>query len=174
MTTPDLRWWPAGGSAISPSEAADEALTAHAYAVRGPGAVQVGRLCPVCGSSAHGRPWLRHDGVSVEVSLARSGPHLVTVLADSAVGVDVESVVAVARDWRPELVLAPGEALDLGEGPEVAGVWVAKEAILKYLGTGLVTPMTQVPLAAYAVRALPAPHGYRAAVCTGEAGSGRA
>lgn len=166
MTNPDVRWWPG-------HRRSDEALTAHAYPVRGPGAVEVGRLCPVCGSAGHGRPWLRHDGQTVEVSLSRSGPHLVTVLATEPVGLDVESVSAVAADWQPDLVLAPDETRGVGSAPAVAAVWVAKEAILKYLGTGLTRPMTEVHLAAYDVRRIEAPEGYVAALCLGRAGSDR-
>ncbi len=164
MREVDVRWWPSDRDA-------DAALTTHARAARGAGPVEVGRLCPVCGSAGHGRPWLRYDGTQVHVSLARSGPHLVTVLAGTPVGVDVESVAAVERDWRPELVLAPGEEPGSGS-TDAAALWVAKEAVLKYLGTGLATPMTEVQLAAYEILAIEAPEGYLAAVCTGRAGSG--
>ena len=80
----------------------------------GTGDVRTGRLCARCGSSAHGRPWATYDGRYVPVSLARSGPHLVTALrTDGAVGVDVESIAEVADRWEPTLVLAPGETAAL-------------------------------------------------------------
>ena len=63
------------------------------------------------------------------VSLSRSGPHLVTVIADRPVGVDVE---AAAIDVHPALVLAPGETGDLARA-----LGCGKEAVLKLRGTGL-------------------------------------
>ena len=131
------------------------ALAAHARSVLGPGAVSSGRLCPACGSDAHGRPWLRHDGRSVHVSVSRSGPHLLTAIAEVAVGVDVEAAVV---DVLAELVRAPGETDD------VALAWVRKEAILKARGTGLATPMSEVLLVQECWWDLAAPQGYVAAL----------
>lgn len=148
---PDVHWH------ASTTSAAD-ALAAHARLLRGPGAVSSGRLCPACGSGEHGRPWLRHDDRSLHVSLSRSGPHLVTVIADRPVGVDVETE---AIDLDPALVLAPGEAGD------VARTWARKEAVLKLRGTGLATAMSEVVLADERWRDLPAPAGYVAAVAAG-------
>ena len=124
-----------------------------------------GRLCPRCGSSRHGRPWLRAYGVAHHVSLSRSGGHLVTVLADAPVGIDVESVADVARGWDPSLVLAPGE--DAATDEDRARAWSRKEAVLKQRGTGLAIPMTSVVLADLADAQwadLDAPPGYVAAV----------
>lgn len=135
------------------------ALAAHAHSLLGPGTVTSGRLCPMCGSDQHGRPWVRHRGLIVHVSLSRSGPHLVTAIAPVGspvpVGVDVE----VARiDVLPSLVLAPGETGDL------ARAWARKEAILKARGTGLTTPMSSVVLADEQWQDLIAPEGYVAAL----------
>jgi len=149
---PDVHWHPSATSA-------GDALSAHARLLRGPGAVSSGRLCPACGSDVHGRPWLRHEGRSLHVSLSRSGPHLVTVIADRPIGVDVE---AAAIDVHPALVLAPGETGDL------ARTWARKEAVLKLRGTGLATAMSEVVLADESWRDLPSPGGYVAAVATGE------
>jgi 4'-phosphopantetheinyl transferase len=144
----------------SASLGAATALETHARSLLGPGAVTSGRLCPACGSAAHGRPWVRHDGRPVHVSLSRSGPHLVTALAEVPVGVDVE----VARvDVLPELVLAPGESADLESG-DLAQTWARKEAILKARGTGLTTPMSAVVLADERWQDLDAPEGYVAAL----------
>jgi len=149
---PDVHWH------ASTTPAAD-ALAAHARLLWGPGAGLSGRLCPACGSDAHGRPWLRHRARLPYVSLSRAGPHLVTVIADRPVGVDVEAAVI---DVHPALVLAPGETGDL------ARTWVRKEAVLKLRGTGLSTPMSEVVLADESWRDLPSPEGYVAAVATGE------
>lgn len=131
------------------------ALAAHARSLLGPGAVSSGRLCASCGATGHGRPWLRHDGRSVHVSLSRSGLHLVTAIAGAPVGVDVEEAVI---DVDPGLVLASGEAGDL------ARAWARKEAVLKARGTGLATPMPDVVLAHEHWRDIEAPVGYVAAL----------
>jgi 4'-phosphopantetheinyl transferase len=134
---------------------ADDALRAHVGTVLGldPGSVDVGRLCGSCGSSEHGRPWAGHG---VEVSLARSGPHLVTAVSTAGrVGVDVESVARVH---------AATESLpDLGTSP--AQCWCRAEAALKREGTGLSTPRELTSAAAADhVLDLEAPPGHRAAV----------
>ena len=149
---PEIAWHAA-------SLATAAAFETHARSLLGPGTVTSGRLCPACGSDEHGRPWVRHLGRTVHVSLSRSGPHLVTAIAsvDSEwpVGVDVE----VARiDVLPSLVLAPGETDDL------ARAWARKEAILKARGTGLTTPMSAVVLADEQWQDLAAPEGYVAAL----------
>lgn len=132
------------------------------------GAVRTGRLCPRCGSTGHGRPWATRNGRTVHVSLSRSGPYVVTVAADAPVGVDVESVAEVAARWQPDLVLADGES---GDPPRT---WAAKEAVLKLLGTGLDTPMTEVRLVDWELVDLDAPAGYVAVVATGRAAPSRA
>ncbi|WP_051552032.1 4'-phosphopantetheinyl transferase family protein [Nocardioides sp. URHA0020] len=143
----------------------DVALGAHAAlaAHLGPGTTVTGRLCARCGSADHGRPWASYDGRAVPVSLARSGPHLVTAVStEGAVGVDVESVAEVAARWPAGLVLAPGEvAVD---GLEQARVWARKEAVLKAYGVGLDRPMTSLHLAAESWADVAAPAGYVAAL----------
>lgn len=59
-------------------------------------------------------------------------------------GVDVEVVEDVARDWPGELVLAAGESAI--SALERARCWAAKEAVLKRRGTGLEWPMSRVRL----------------------------
>ncbi|WP_377793003.1 4'-phosphopantetheinyl transferase family protein [Brachybacterium sp. GCM10030267] len=138
--------------------------------------VLVGRACPRCGSSRHGRPWARVPGRGdeVSVSLSRAGPHLVTaVTTEGAIGVDIESVAAVDAGWDPGLVLHLDEAgLDTGPGRRAA-LWCGKEAILKALGVGLATPMSTIRLADHPVLELPAPPGYRVACVIVAGGSGR-
>lgn len=57
-----IRW--GDGSATT-----EDLVRAHVLAVLGPGQVDVGHLCPLCGSSAHGRPWARHAAaVTTETS----------------------------------------------------------------------------------------------------------
>ena len=149
----------------------DEALVEHARVVTGANAaaVRVGHLCPQCGSASHGRPWVEvREGYAarrLEASVARSGPHVVTALADVPVGVDVEDVAAVARGWDPTLVLARDERADSDE--DRARAWTRKEAVLKARGTGLATLMTTVVLADTDWTDLAAPPGHVAAVSRG-------
>ncbi|WP_114201841.1 4'-phosphopantetheinyl transferase family protein [Janibacter anophelis] len=159
--------------------------------------LETGRHCPTCGSDAHGRPWVRlPDGTTPHVSLSRCGDHLVTVVADHPVGVDVESIAAVSARWDPTLVLHPSEAAhdlkemrprahDLKEmrtpgtqAQERAATWCHKEAILKALGTGLTTPMSEIRVADWEVADIPAPQGCWASTAiirqTGSGGSSTA
>lgn len=145
-------------------EDADEVLRERVGELLGvpAGAVRVGRLCPLCGSSRHGRPWARAAGHAddVAVSLSRSGEHLASAVArGGAIGVDLEQIAAVERGWDAELVLHPDET-DPRDPARRAAVWAAKEAVLKLLGTGLTVPMTAVRLADHDVRELPAPPGH--------------
>ncbi|WP_067439755.1 4'-phosphopantetheinyl transferase superfamily protein [Nocardioides jensenii] len=137
---------------------ADAALTEHVAGLLAveAGGIRVGRLCPRCGSDAHGRPWAS----GARVSLSRAGDHLVTAVATGPVGVDVEVVADVESRWEPALVLHPDDPVDV----EPAWAWTAKEAVLKARGTGLAVPMTSVRLADHDVREIPAPIGLAAAV----------
>lgn len=128
--------------------------------------VLVGRSCPRCGSSAHGRPWARPRGARREVfvSLTRCGEHLMTAMTtEGPVGVDLESIAAVSRGWDPALILHPSEC-DPHTPAERAALWARKEAVLKALGTGLETPMNALRSTDFDVVDLPAPPGHVAAL----------
>jgi 4'-phosphopantetheinyl transferase len=141
---------------------ADAALRMHVAAEVGvaPESVTVGRLCGRCGSPEHGRPWASHG---VHVSLARSGPHLVTAVSTTGpVGVDVECVENVDRAWRDL-----SAAMDLGTpalGTARTALWCRIEAALKQDGSGFAVPFDPQDLARRAVDAVVAPDGYCAAV----------
>ena len=156
--TVDVIWSPS-------TSVVEDVLIARIRAVLGDGPVVVGRLCPQCGSSDHGRPWARHGKDAIPVSWSRSGVHLVTAVAPgtASVGVDVEEVAAIARAW-PDDVLAPDERAETAV--ERTRVWVAKEAILKAEGVGLARPMDQVRIADHADQLtwLVAPAGFVAAL----------
>ncbi|MGO2775090.1 MAG: 4'-phosphopantetheinyl transferase family protein [Brachybacterium tyrofermentans] len=129
-------------------------------------AIHVGRLCPRCGSAAHGRPWARVADLatSIGVSLSRSGPHLATaVRADGPIGVDIEEIRAVTSRWDEALVAHPSELGLATTALEQARMWTRKEAVLKALGTGLAVPMVQVDLLEHQVVDVPAPQGFVAA-----------
>jgi len=142
-----------------------EALASHVRGLLGAGPVETGRLCPECGSAGHGRPWARHPAGTVQVSLSRSRPYLLTAVGGLApVGVDVESVTAVDGRWDPDVVLAPGERAAGAEAR--ARLWVRKEAVLKAYGVGLSRPMERLVLADFPgeVTDVAAPAGHVAAV----------
>ena len=141
---------------------ADVALRAHVATVVKvrPDEVDVGRLCGRCGSPEHGRPWASHG---VHVSLARSGPYLVTAVSTTGpVGVDVEHERDVERAWDD---LAP--LLDPGPRQESchrAALWCRREAALKRAGTGFSPPHGLRGREHGRVDDLEAPGGYCAAV----------
>ncbi|GAB4094867.1 hypothetical protein GCM10028787_03420 [Brachybacterium horti] len=158
---------------------ADRALRAQVAALLGgagaggpaggitPADVRTGRLCPACGSSSHGRPWVRVTGLAggCGVSLSRSGAHLLTAVhLGGGIGVDIEEIAAVDARWDPSLVLAPGEEHLARTSVGRARLWAGKEAVLKLLGTGLRTPMPEVALTDHDVRPVAAPPGFVAAI----------
>ena len=102
-----------------------------------------GRLCPHCGSTAHGRPVVLTPRTSTwRVSLSRA-PGLVAVAVaeggDTAMelGVDVEEVARTAFAGFPCVTLHP---LERDGAPAERGlIWTRKEAVLKAAGVGLRT-----------------------------------
>lgn len=92
----------------------------------------VRRLCPWCGSGAHGRPVLPGPP-HPHLSLARAGVLVVVATCDCApVGIDVEREDAAAASGG---TLHPREAAGEAVGGPVT--WVRKEALLKATGHGL-------------------------------------
>ena len=136
------------------TDAADRALLAATAAeVLGldPASVRVSRRCPHCGSTEHGVPSLetvapgsatpgpaRHPAAHLSLSRA-AGQVAVAVSFAGSVGVDIESVDAVTRSPVADVLLSPREraAASPPNGLDLAGIWCAKEAILKSTGDGL-------------------------------------
>lgn len=107
--------------------------------------VRLERRCP-CGSSDHGRPQVACPaGTGLSVSVGASGERVLAAIADGPVGVDVEGIALpfpLHSDDRS--VFADDERSDLqrrgpGRDRRAYELWVAKEAMLKALGTGLIT-----------------------------------
>ncbi len=83
--------------------------------------VALAHLCPACGSDGHGRPSLRGEPGTRDVSVAHCGTLTAVALAPHGrVGIDLER-----RDACPP------------SGVPDAAAWVAIEAMLKASGTGL-------------------------------------
>jgi 4'-phosphopantetheinyl transferase len=127
------------------TDAADRALLAATAARalgRDPASVRVARRCPHCGSTEHGVPSLETAApgsapqAAVYLSLSRAAGHVaVAVSFAGPVGVDIESVASVARSPVADVALSPRERA--ADAADLAGIWCAKEAILKSTGDGL-------------------------------------
>ena len=106
--------------------------------------VRLGRLCPRCGSSEHGRPVMFEPrGTGLQLSLARTdGLVAVAVSATGWVGVDVERDSATDFDGFAGVALHPAERD--GTTRDRAFVWTRKEAVLKALGRGIRDDLTRL------------------------------
>ncbi|WP_104163087.1 4'-phosphopantetheinyl transferase superfamily protein [Cryobacterium sp. N22] len=111
--------------------------------------VTLTQLCPNCGLPGHGPLRVQlgdeADGSpTVHVSLARADGRLaLAVTAAGPVGIDLESVAALARAPLDDVLLSAAEADAVAAlhpraaTAAVAAVWTAKEAVLKAAGLGL-------------------------------------
>ena len=97
------------------------------------------RRCAVCGSHAHGAPTV--DAPGLFVSLSRAGGLVAFALSAAPVGVDIESVAAVARRDIDSVAFTSKERERLASSGRAdllrAELWAGKEAVLKLRGTGL-------------------------------------
>lgn len=103
-----------------------------------PQEMRVDRACAWCGE-AHGRPTV--PGTGLEVSVSHTGHWAVVAHSRAgAVGVDAEASGRAGRLPR-DIILAPHERV--ADEADLLDRWVAKEAYLKAIGTGLtVSPST--------------------------------
>jgi 4'-phosphopantetheinyl transferase EntD len=97
------------------------------------------------GSDSLGQPLLRHwpaQAPAPQISIAHSGEQAVAVAHHSAVGIDIERIVAHDAAFLSSIA-GPGEAVLLEGLPAgehaawVTRLWCAKEALGKALGTGV-------------------------------------
>lgn len=85
------------------------------------GATRVIRLCPVCGSSAHGQP--RLVGSDLAVSISYAGELVVVAWGPGPIGVDVERTGGSEDDveeWTRVEALAKAAGIGLRDWPDVA------------------------------------------------------
>ncbi|MEU9147506.1 4'-phosphopantetheinyl transferase superfamily protein [Streptomyces sp. NPDC048349] len=136
----------------------------------------VRETCPCCGGP-HGRPAVA--GGPVHFSLSHSGDLAYLAFAGVPVGIDVEETPSAEALADVLPLLHPAEIAELGALPEadrraaLARVWCRKEACLKGEGTGLAlgaadpyvgSAPAPAPVAGWALRDLPAPTDYAAAL----------
>ncbi|MEO3937651.1 4'-phosphopantetheinyl transferase superfamily protein [Dermatophilaceae bacterium Soc4.6] len=128
-------WWARTGDADPARELLVRAVARHLEVA--PLRVRIDSLCPVCGSSDHGRPVLAEPaGTRLHLSLSRA-PGLAAVALTEAgpVGVDLEEVARTAFAGFAAVALHPAE--HAGTQQDRGCVWTRKEAFLKAVGTGL-------------------------------------
>ncbi|WP_051973378.1 4'-phosphopantetheinyl transferase superfamily protein [Cryobacterium sp. MLB-32] len=129
-------------------KAADYAFLTHAVArVTGEPVVKLSRYCDHCGADSHGRVVVVSPPKAAErvhVSLARAGGLLaVAVSLAGPVGIDIEILSAVRRAGFDDVAFTPVERTmlrplaGLAADRARAGLWTAKEAVLKLTGEGL-------------------------------------
>lgn len=95
----------------------------------------IGRLCPRCGSTVHGRPDV--DGFSASVSHAENLTVTVVGPPGAQLGIDVES--------RGRPVDGVAHALGLhGRSQDPLRDWVMREAAAKAWGVGLAEPLSSI------------------------------
>jgi phosphopantetheinyl transferase (holo-ACP synthase) len=107
------------------------------------GRMTIGTLCAHCGSAAHGQPFVEGHA-SCGVSFSRAGDNAVAAARDhSRIGVDIESLRAVAAHRVEDILLSTAERATgdhlgpLERDRYLARLWVAKEAVTKLVGLGL-------------------------------------
>jgi 4'-phosphopantetheinyl transferase len=115
-----------------------------------PGDVIVDRRCAHCGHADHGRP--TPGGAELEFSLTRAGDVVAIALATCAVGIDAEPERDVADLAGSQVFSGEDRELLRTSAYGVLDLWVAKEAIGKASGLGL--------LDAQRIRCSPAAQGW--------------
>jgi len=116
--------------------------------VRSAAGLDVRRQCISCGSTEHGKPWVK----GVALSLSRSQGLVMAAAGPDGLplGADIEKVPAEIFPGFDEYAVAASEL----PGPDAPGLsdveriqlWVAKEAVLKAAGLGLALDPSAVAL----------------------------
>jgi 4'-phosphopantetheinyl transferase len=110
--------------------------------------VRLGRRCPQCAATDHGRPVVVApvDGSRVHLSVGRTlGRVAVAIGSSGPLGVDIERVDA-ARFAGVAAVVQHRDEPEADTLPGLASRWVRKEAVLKATGWGLTEDPTNLDL----------------------------
>ena len=102
--------------------------------------VIIGEL-PLC-RNADGKPFFENQ---LEFSISHAGPYAAAAISDGPVGVDIEEArckLSIARHFFSSSEVEAAQARS-GEAQQLylQRLWVAKEAFVKAIGTGLKTPL---------------------------------
>jgi 4'-phosphopantetheinyl transferase len=103
--------------------------------------VVITRSCASCGAVGHGEPVVTAPE-PVFVSLSRAGSLVAIAVSRTArVGVDIESLEAVAAAGFDDVAFTPRERARVAASSDAtalrASLWTRKEALLKFTGVGL-------------------------------------
>jgi phosphopantetheinyl transferase len=93
-------------------------------------------------------------GAPVFVSISHREGHAVAVAATAPVGVDLEGIEPRSAAFQAEWLTAREREACGGEPLRVNLCWAAKEAVLKWLGTGLRGQALEVEVTGFGDRAL--------------------
>jgi len=131
-----VRILPADGEPAAANRALEDLVAAY-LEVRAE-QVHVGRRCPQCAATDHGRPVVQaSEGRRVHVSIARTlGRMAVAAGSAGPIGVDLECVDADRFSGVATVARHAGEP-ESAMLADVAVRWVRKEAVLKATGWGL-------------------------------------
>lgn len=97
-------------------------------------------------ANGHGKPALDAPGPPIAFNVSHTGQRIALAVARDPVGIDIENRVPDDLDGVGDLVMSPGErtafaalATDAERRAAFLRLWTRKEALLKAIGTGLVT-----------------------------------
>lgn len=171
---------PAAAARYLASRAAQRMLLAR-YLGRPTSEIVINRVCTLCRSAEHGRPWVERGP---DYSASRTEAFIaLAVHAEGAIGIDIETlrpeladpeVARMAMSSAERAAAADGEALDREAPAELfLRLWCRKEALLKAVGIGLLRDPATVDTStghvviegqSLEVIDVPAPEGHRMAV----------
>ena len=116
-----------------------EQLRGLARRASGVSSLTLSRRCSHCGGDDHGAPFV--DVLGLFVSLSRASDTVAFAVSHAPVGIDIESVAAVARRDLDQVAFTAAERTRLASAcqPDLlrSQLWAGKEAVVKLRGTGL-------------------------------------
>lgn len=110
------------------------------------------RPCPRCAHPEHGRPRVDWPPTDLDFNLSRSGAHwALAVVVGRQVGVDLEDDRALDVEGASRFVMSASELAHILSAPDGTArmhaffrCWTRKEAVVKAIGVGIVTDLSEV------------------------------